>query len=167
MPTSANGFSLGASGRRWSTIYAVNALNTSDISYKENIKYIPKYEKNMVSIMEKKEENITLEDLHNFYKNNYQLASFNYIGQNQTEYGFITRDFYEDKVGESLIIKDESGDMFSVSSYISSIAGALQYEINIRDEQISNQQNEINELKEMVENMAEIIKQLQDISNNK
>lgn len=167
VPTSANGFSLGASGRRWSTIYAVNALNTSDISYKENIKYIPKYEKNMVSIMEKKEENITLEDLHNFYKNNYQLASFNYIGQNQTEYGFITRDFYEDKVGESLIIKDESGDMFSVSSYISSIAGALQYEINIRDEQISNQQNEINELKEMVENMAEIIKQLQDISNNK
>ena len=167
VPTSANGFTLGAAERRWSTVYAVNALNTSDISYKENIKYIPKYEKNKVSIMEKKEEDITLEDLHNFYKNNYQLASFNYIGQNQTEYGFITRDFYEDKVGESLIIKDESGDMFSVSSYISSIAGALQYEINIRDEQISNQQNEINELKEMVENMAEIIKQLQDIGNNK
>ena len=169
LPETASIFDLGANSLRWRTVYSVNALNTSDASYKENIKYIPKYEEDIVSIMEEKEkeEDITLEDLHNFYKNNYQLASFNYIGQNQTEYGFITRDFYEDKVGESLIIKDESGDMFSVNSYISSIAGALQYEINIRDKQISNQQNEINELKEMVENMAEIIKQLQDISNNK
>lgn len=169
LPETTGTFDLGANSLRWRTLYSINSINTSDAIYKENIKYIPKYEEDIVSIMEEKEkeEDITLEDLHNFYKNNYQLASFNYIGQNQTEYGFITRDFYEDKVGESLIIKDESGDMFSVNSYISSIAGALQYEINIRDKQIFNQQNEINELKEMVENMAEVIKQLQDISNNK
>ena len=108
LPQFNNTCNLGSSDQRWATIYSVNALNTSDAEYKENIKYIPSHKENMMlKMMNKGEEEITLEDLYNFYKNNYQLTSYNYKGQSQIEYGFITQDFYDDKVGESLIIKNE------------------------------------------------------------
>lgn len=123
---------LGDDDHRWRTIYSVNVLDTSDMTYKENISYVAPSNK-----VRSGEENITQEDLHNFYKSDYLLATYNYIGQEQTEYGFITQDMYDNIVGESLIIRSDSGDMFSINSYISSIAGALQYEINLRDQQIA------------------------------
>jgi hypothetical protein len=131
-PGASNNYDLGTSNLRWKTIYAVNALNTSDMTHKENISYVALSNK-----VRSGEENITQEDLHNFYKSDYLLATYNYIGQEQAEYGFITQDMYDNIVGESLIIRNDSGDMFSINSYISSIAGALQYEINLRDQQIA------------------------------
>lgn len=131
-PGANNNYDLGTSNLRWKTIYAVNALNTSDMTHKENISYVAPSNK-----VRSGEENITQEDLHNFYKSDYLLATYNYIGQEQAEYGFITQDMYDNIVGESLIIRNDSGDMFSINSYISSIAGALQYEINLRDQQIA------------------------------
>lgn len=138
-PLEPEKYDLGDSSHRWKTIYSVNALNTSDRRFKDNINYLGMEEIN---------------DLHEFYKTNFKLATFNFKGQDKTEYGFITQDYYDDSVGEMFVIKNEDGDMYSVGSYISSIAGALQYEINLRDNQINKLlmlilalQNEIEDLK--------------------
>ena len=62
---------------------------------------------------------------------------------------------YEDKVGETLIIKDEeNGDMYSTGSYISSVAGALQYEINLRDKQIEKLENRLEKLEKLLESFV-------------
>jgi hypothetical protein len=98
---------------------------------------------------------ISQEDLHSFYKSDYQLATYNYIGQEQQEYGFITQDMYDNSVGETLIIRNENGDMFSINSYISTVAGALQYEINLRDEQIATLNQIILEMKQELENLKQ------------
>ena len=147
-PSVSNTYDLGSSSNKWKTIYSHTALNTSDRQFKENINYVNQSNKT------RNNDQISQEDLHNFYKSDYMLATYNYIGQPQTEYGFITQDMYNNNVGESLIIKSEHGDMFSINSYVSSIAGALQYEINLRDAQINELmevittlQNEINNLK--------------------
>ncbi len=131
-PNINNSYDLGTFDLRWKTVYAVSIYPTSDMTYKENISYVAPSNK-----VRSGEEIITQEDLHNFYKSDYLLATYNYIGQEQAEYGFITQDMYNNIVGESLIIRNENGDMFSINSYISSIAGALQYEINLRDQQIA------------------------------
>lgn len=145
-PVSNNYFDLGGSSLRWRTVYAVNALNTSDESYKENVLYLGK---------SKSSDNITHEDLHEFYRSRYKIATFNYKEQEHTEYGFITQDMYEDKVGETLIVKDEeNGDMYSTGSYISSVAGALQYEINLRDKQIEKLENRLEKLEKLLESFV-------------
>ena len=138
-PLEPEKYDLGDSSHRWKTIYSVSALNTSDRRFKDNINYLGMEEIN---------------ELHEFYKTNFKLATFNFKGQDKTEYGFITQDYYDDSVGEMFVIKNEDGDMYSVGSYISSIAGALQYEINLRDNQINKLlllilalQNEIEDLK--------------------
>lgn len=145
-PATNSTYELGLSNNRWKTVYAVNALNTSDISYKENITYLGK---------SKSSNNVTHEDLHEFYRSRYKIATFNYKEQEHTEYGFITQDMYNDKVGETLIIKDkENGDMYSTGSYISSLAGALQYEINLRDKQIEKLENRLEKLEKLLESFV-------------
>ena len=137
---------LGNNSYRWKTVYAINALNTSDKSYKENINYLGK---------SKSSNNVTHEDLHEFYRSRYKIATFNYKEQEHKEYGFITQDMYDDKVGETLIVKDEeNGDMYSTGSYISSVAGALQYEINLRDKQIEKLENRLEKLEKLLESFV-------------
>ena len=145
-PNATSNYDLGGSSLRWRTVYAVNALNTSDESYKENVSYLGK---------SKSSNNVTHEDLHEFYRSRYKIATYNYKEQEHTEYGFITQDMYEDKVGETLIVKDEeNGDMYSTGSYISSVAGALQYEINLRDKQIEKLENRLEKLEKLLESFV-------------
>lgn len=145
-PDVNNTYDFGSTSLRWKTLYAVNALNTSDESYKENINYLGK---------SKSRNNVTHEDLHEFYRSRYKIATYNYKEQEHTEYGFITQDMYEDKVGETLIVKDEeNGDMYSIGSYISSVAGALQYEINLRDKQIEKLENRLEKLEKLLESFV-------------
>lgn len=148
VPSENNKYDLGGSYNRWKTIYAVNSLNTSDATFKENITYVSLSNKS-------KSGAISEEDLHNFYKSDYQLATYNYVGQPQIEYGFITQDLYDNSVGESLLIKNKEGDMFSINSYVSSIAGALQYEINLRDEQIDALTEIVEELKKKIDDLTQ------------
>ena len=144
IPKTNDSIYLGNNSYRWKTVYAINALNTSDKSYKENITYLGK---------SKSSNNVTHEDLHEFYRSRYKIATFNYKEQEHKEYGFITQDMYDDKVGETLIVKDEeNGEMYSTGSYISSVAGALQYEINLRDKQIKELISKIEELEKAVLN---------------
>ena len=149
VPSEKGKLNLGAENRRWQTIYAVNSLNTSDARFKENISYVSNSNKARTS------GQISQEDLHNFYKSDYQLTTYNYIGQEQQEYGFVTSDMYDNSVGESLIIRNDNGDYFSINSYISTIAGALQYEINLRDEQIATLNQMILEMQEEIKNLKQ------------
>lgn len=149
IPDENNKFDLGNGSKKWRTLYAVNCTCCSDASFKENISYVSNSNKARTS------GQISQEDLHNFYKSDYQLATYNYIGQEQQEYGFVTSDMYDNSVGESLITRNDNGDYFSINSYISTVAGALQYEINLRDEQIATLNQMILEMQEEIKNLKQ------------
>jgi hypothetical protein len=149
IPDESNKFDLGNNDKKWRTLYAVDCTCCSDASFKENISYVSNSNKARTS------GQISQEDLHNFYKSDYQLATYNYIGQEQQEYGFVTSDMYDNSVGESLITRNDNGDYFSINSYISTIAGALQYEINLRDEQIATLNQMILEMQEEIKNLKQ------------
>jgi hypothetical protein len=150
IPSETGKFTLGNTDNRWQTIYTTGSpVFGSDARFKENISYVSNSNKTRTGA------EISQEDLHSFYKSDYQLATYNYIGQEQQEYGFITQDMYDNSVGETLIIRNENGDMFSINSYVSSIAGALQYEINLRDEQIATLNQIILEMKQELENLKQ------------
>ena len=135
---------LGWAKYRWSTIYSINALNTSDMEYKENIEYLQSEQSKKRSL-----NNITYKDLYNFYKD-IELAKYNYKGQEHNEFGFIAQDIINTKVGSEIVIECEEGHLYSIGSYASSIAGALKHSIS-----------EIENLKQ--ENLN-IKKQLEDLS---
>ena len=112
---------LGSGTRRWKTVFAMNALNTSDKNYKENIEYI--------SNNKAKDNRVTYEDMYNFYKN-IEIAKYNYKNQEHSEFGFIAQDIASEKVGSEIALDLEEGYMYSVGSYVSTIAGALKHSIN-------------------------------------
>ena len=138
IPDGNNTYTCGGSSNRWSTVYAVNAFNTSDERYKENIEYVDT------------KRNDEAKRLHEFYKNDFKLATYNYVGQEHKEYGFIAQDFARSSIGENLVIDSEEGYMYSIGSYISSIAGALQYEIRLRDKQIEELVNKVSSLENLI-----------------
>ena len=142
-PNSNSTHDLGSSSKRWRTIYATNALSTSDKKYKENIKYILDKEISTFDL----ENEITKKDIYNFIKNDYKLSKYNYVEQEHEEFGFIAQDLANTKIGDKLIIKTEEGYMYSIGSYLGIIVGALQEEINLRDRQIEELRKEINTIK--------------------
>lgn len=127
-PSASNAFDLGDSSARWRTVYAINGFNTSDKNHKENIEYIPDNIK-CISNDTTKNSKITYEDMYNFYKD-IKLATYNYKNQEHKEFGFIAQDISETKVGSQIALNLEDGYMYSVGSYISSVAGALKQCIN-------------------------------------
>lgn len=150
IPSETGKFTLGNTDNRWQTIYTTGSpISGSDARFKENISYVVPSNKARTS------GQISQEDLHSFYKSDYLLTTYNYIGQEQQEYGFITQDMYGNSVGESLITRNDNGDYFSINSYISTIAGALQYEINLRDEQIATLNQMILEMQEEIKNLKQ------------
>lgn len=148
VPSANNTLNCGNSTYRWAGVYGVAAYNTSDIHYKENISYLPK-ESNAKDVGDL----LSQEDLYKFYKDNFSLASYRYKGNNNNEFGFIAQDLAEDEIGKHLVIEDENGYMYSTGSYISSVAGALQYEINLRDKQILELTDRINNLEKIISNL--------------
>ena len=142
---SNNASDLGSTSYRWRTVYAVNALNTSDKKYKENIEYV-----DINSDTKNISDSISQEDIYSFYKDAFKLSRYNYKEQDHKEYGFIAQDLVEDNVGKTIVVDDENGYMYSVGSYISTIAGALQYEINLRDKQIEELASKLEKLEQLL-----------------
>lgn len=116
-----NDIHLGHSAHRWHTIYSINVLNTSDKNFKENIEYI--------SNSKTKDNKITYKDMYDFYKD-IEIAKYNYKGQEHQEFGFISQDIANSKVGSEIALDLEGGYAYSVGSYISTVAGALKQSIN-------------------------------------
>lgn len=139
---------LGRSAHRWRTAYTINALNTSDKNYKENIEYISNSKAKGVKEASAKDDKVTYEDMYNFYKN-IEIAKYNYIDQEHSEFGFIAQDIAKDKVGSEIALDLEEGYMYSIGSYASTIAGALKHSIN----KIDALEKESEELKDRLDNV--------------
>ena len=163
--------SLGTSSMRFHTIYLVNSPNvSSDKRVKTDIHYLdePVEETNIIdSEVPRVERNmkITTKDMYDFVKDDLKLASYRYnnnLDRNITsvDYGFIAQDILYTKVGSEIVQLADKEDLdselaYNQSNYISTIAGALQEEIIIRDKQIDDLQNQINKLKEILNEKGE------------
>ena len=141
----SSGMDLGTTSHRWYNVYSVNNLNTSDINYKKNINYIQ--EGNELEIINNNEV-VTEKDMYNFIKEDFKLASFEYVEDKPIEnvsldekienkqIGFIANDIYDTKVGKTFTYNLEGGLMYSPAGYTSVLVGALKEEIRLRDNQI-------------------------------
>ncbi len=161
----------GSSSFRWRTIYAVNALNTSDVTYKENITPINEYGIQTMSLDNENTINndeITLSDMREFIKDECDLYKYNYKEQEHEEIGFIAQDIVETKVGRKLIIGEENVDggyMYSQGTYMGIIVGALKEEINIRDKELEEQKQINKQMNEKINELEGILKELLDKLN--
>lgn len=159
--------SLGTNGSRFHGIYLVNSPNiSSDERVKTDIHYLGEQEKSqIINGRSTINMNITIKDMYDFIKDDLKLASYRYdnnLDRNITsvDYGFIAQDILYTKVGSEIVQLTDKEDLdselaYNQSNYISTIAGALQEEIKIRDKQIDDLQNQINELKEILNEKGE------------
>ena len=159
--------SLGMSGMRFHTIFLVNSPNiSSDERVKTDIHYLGEQEKSqIINGRSTINMDITTEDMYDFIKDDLKLASYRYnnnLDRNITsvDYGFIAQDILYTKVGSEIVQLADKEDLdselaYNQSNYISTIAGALQEEIKIRDKQIDDLQNQINKLKEILNEKGE------------
>lgn len=154
-PSSAN-IDLGLSNNRWRYIYSQNALNTSDKKYKENIIYIDELLNNETMTLSL-DNNTQQETLFlDFIKNDFRPALYNYISESGEEQladeqlGFIANDIIDTEVGQTFLYdygtNGESEIMFSPIGYTTVIARALQEEIMVRENKISELESRITEL---------------------
>ena len=155
--------SLGMSSMRFHTLYSVNTVSvSSDKRVKTDIHYLdePVKETNIINSEVPRVErnmNITTQDMYNFIKDNLKLASYRYNvnlerGNTSTDYGFIAQDVLYTKVGSEIVQLADKKDLnselsYNQGNYISVIAGALQEEIKLRDNQIEILEKENFDLK--------------------
>ena len=148
---------LGLSNNRWRYIYSQNALNTSDKKYKENIIYIDELLNNETMTLSLDNNNTQQETLFlNFIKNDFRPALYNYISESGEEQladeqiGFIANDIIDTEVGKTFLYdygtNEESEIMFSPIGYTTVIGRALQEEILVRENKITELENRIAEL---------------------
>jgi len=168
-PSANNTYTLGTSSQRWSTVYAVNAFNTSDVQYKENITLVNEGKKNdEVSVLSviNNEDIITLNDMRNFIKDDCDIYKYNYIGQENEEFGFVAQNIVKSKVGSKLIVDSDGGYMYSQGTYVGIVVGALKEEIKIRDKELEEQKEINEELNEKVNELEERLAKLEKLLNN-
>jgi hypothetical protein len=148
--------------------------STSDINFKENIKYLPeeKIETKIQTLSLRSaslkdttaediikfnpdtyvNKNITLEELYNFIKNEMSLCEYNYIDDDKNNLNVIAQEIADTKIGSLFTEKDEEGNLifFVNQNYLSVIVGALQYEMRKSEDletRVHQLYNEINKLK--------------------
>lgn len=144
-------YNLGYSSKRWNQVSAVafygNFSGSSDISLKENIRYLDINESTPFSNNEFINENVETksdliidkEDLFNFIKDDLKLTQYNYIDTPSGEkfgnkVNFIANDIVDTKVGSIICAEHEGKLAYNLNNYVSIIAGALQEEIKKREE---------------------------------
>lgn len=146
---------LGTSAYRWRTIYSTNALNTSDIKYKENIMYIDE-------ILPYSTRGRIQTPFLDFVRDEFRPALYNYkttredegytIGDDQI--GFIANDIIDNEIAQTFLYDTGSDDepdlMFSPTGYTTVIAKALQEEIQVREAIIESLENTILNLEERI-----------------
>lgn len=111
-PDETNKVRNGSATYLWNVVYSVNGVKTSsDRNSKENIKYLDYEEINQAVTIE---NNITTKDLLSFIINDYLLATYNYIGQDDTKLSAVAQDvIYKhdssiNKVGELIVDCEEA-----------------------------------------------------------
>lgn len=144
--------SLGTGNNRFHILNSVNPVNvSSDRRDKVDIHYLDE-EKQVLNIVEgehprvEQNMNLTTKDMYDFIKDELRLASYRYKinldkGITDVDYNFIAQDILFTKVGSEIIKLEDKNDLDSALSYnqgnlISTVIGALQEEISLRDKQI-------------------------------
>jgi hypothetical protein len=103
---------------------------------------------------------VTNMDLHDFIKYDLKLCEYNYndeyVTNTQTKepmrtnfdrkLGFIAQDVLETKIGELIAGEHEGRLSYNLNNFMTVLAGALQYEIIYRDEQMIIIENLFNEI---------------------
>ena len=150
-PSNDNTMACGAWSNKWTEVIATKGvISTSDRNSKENIKYLNEEVKTI------DDTSVTAKDLYLFIKDDLRLANFDYKGNKSVankQVGFIAQDIKNTKVGDLVVVKGENGELGYINnSYINIIAGALQYEINIRDKQIKELISKIEVLEKVILN---------------
>ena len=169
LPGTDNTRQLGSPSFRWQWINLVNQPSVgSDRTLKENISYI----KNEKAKSAPTDEIVTYEDMYDFVKNDLELATYNFKGQEEQSMNFIAQDLLynldgtDNKIGQMIInpvappteeeieeakAKLEDGQEYNyptlsydMGMYISVLAGALKTALN----KIDNLTEEIKNLKE-------------------
>ena len=146
-----------------------NGTIYSDISLKENIRYITDtdtliVDKENLDIRDyTKEELIKNDDLHDFIVNQIKLCEYDYITdrEHRPKIGFIANEYEGTKVGDKIVVRDEEYDILGYDPYNLAFAtiGALQEEVRIRDKQI----NDLESRMELLENkLNELLNKGQD-----
>ena len=133
---------LGSSSHRWNVLYSSAACNiSSDRNLKENIKYI---DDGHINSAAKTDDNITLDDMYSFVRDELGLATYNLISNNNpkdVKLGFIAQDMLytskceESKIGQLIVNAKEAVDdnttlAYDAGNYTSVLAGALKQAIN-------------------------------------
>ena len=134
---------LGTSSRRWNRSYKTQADDiSSDERLKEDIEYID----NNSDLMVASDDNITLDDMYDYIKNDLKLAKYKYKTSNEHTIGFIAQDIEKTKVGDILINENKDGMLsYDMGTRIAVLEGALQKAI----EKIEILENMLNQ-KELV-----------------
>ena len=123
----------GTSSYPWKQVAAKEFNNTSDRTLKENIVYLS----NSSNYSLKSTQQLTVDDLYNFVKNDLPITMYNYIDDDSKKIGFIAQDIIynadeTDNIVGQLIVNprawnEEEGKLtYDVNNYISVLAGALQ-----------------------------------------
>jgi hypothetical protein len=113
------------------TAQIINQL--SDKSLKENIRYID------APTTYSNEDLLEKADLYDFIVNQLNICEYNFIGSTDNKIGFIANDYEGTKVGDTIVSSNEEGTLsYDTNNLLFSIIGALQEEVRIRDEEISD-----------------------------
>ena len=186
-PYYTNSYNLGWSQERWQQVCAKDVYadycSASDVSFKENIKYLKSDNVSLFSsdeegdLLKPNEETninlgITSNDLYEFVKNELQLCEYNYtddysrnsetgevIRTNfENKLGFIAQDIQNTKVGNLIVGEWEGQLSYNLNNYVSVLGGALQYEIATRDAQIESLESTISDLEERIKELENKLK---------
>lgn len=175
-PNSTNSYNLGWSSYRWNQLCArdvyADYCSGSDISIKENVRYIKPTNVSLYSEDAEPEEilnpnsdndinlGVSGTDLYEFVKNDLRLCEYNYnddyIRNGKTgeviktnfdnKIGFVAQDLQDSYVGQLIVGEWEGTLSYNLNNYVSVLGGALQYDIMLRDEQIAILENTIADL---------------------
>lgn len=142
--------------------------STSDINFKENIKYLPEVDiKRRIQPLSLRSsslsdavaediikynpdtyvnKDIKLEELYDFIKNDMSLCEYNYINDDKNNLNVIAQDIADTKIGSLFTEKDDEGNLifFINQNYLSVIVGALQYEMK-KSEELEIKVNQLND----------------------
>ena len=134
---------LGTSSYKWRYVFSRNALQTSDIKYKENIQYL---DDGVTTFRLRGRKPTPFLD---FMRDSFRPATYDYKVIREEEghveadrqIGFIANDIIDNEIGQTFLYnygtEEETDIMFSPTGYTTVVARALQEEIQERESRIS------------------------------
>ena len=179
-PYYTNSYNLGYSSYRWQQVVAKDVYadycSGSDLSIKENVRYIKPANASLFSTDIEPEEvlnpnsdndinlGVSGADLYEFVKTDLKLCEYNYnddyVRNGKTgeivktnfdnKIGFIAQDLQDSYVGQLIVGEWEGQLSYNLNNYVSVLGGALQYDIAYRDEQITILEDRITELENRI-----------------